>query len=67
MLQLMAGAERLCYISEWGRELTSYFQMGRKMKKVGNHCTRLLAKFDWVLGRAWPIRLFWADTNVFIF
>jgi len=30
MLQLMAGAERLCHIFKWGRE----------MKKVGNHCTR---------------------------
>jgi len=28
MLQLMAGAERLCHIFKWGRE----------MKKVGNHC-----------------------------
>jgi len=25
----MAGAERLCHIFEWGRE----------MKKVGNHCS----------------------------
>jgi len=25
---------------EWGRELSSYFQMGRKMKKVGNHCPK---------------------------
>jgi len=29
MLQLMAGAERLCHILKWGRE----------MKKVGNHCS----------------------------
>jgi len=30
MLQLMAGAERLCHIFKWGRE----------MKKVGNHRIR---------------------------
>ena len=28
MLQLMAGAERLCRIFEWSRELMSCFQMG---------------------------------------
>jgi len=39
MLQLTAGAERLCHFFEWGRELMSYFQMGREMKKVGNHCS----------------------------
>ena len=27
-LQLMAGAERLRHIFEWGRELMSYFRMG---------------------------------------
>ena len=32
MLQLMAGAERLCHVFKWGRE----------MKKVGNHCCRRL-------------------------
>jgi len=31
MLQLMTGAERLCHIFEWGRE----------MKKVGNHWFRV--------------------------
>ena len=33
-------------------------------------CTRLLVlliKFDWISGRARSIRLFWADTDVFIF
>jgi len=30
-LQLMAGAECLCHIFEWGRE----------MKKVGNHWTKM--------------------------
>ena len=44
MLQLMAGAERLCHFFEWGRELMSYFQMGREMKKVGNHCSRCSTK-----------------------
>jgi len=33
MLQLMAGAERLCRIFEWGRELMSYFQMGSRDEK----------------------------------
>jgi len=33
MLQLMAGAEQLCHIFEWGRELTSYFQMGSRDEK----------------------------------
>jgi len=28
MLQLLAGAERLCRIFEWGRELMPCFQMG---------------------------------------
>ena len=30
MLQLMAGAERLCHIFEWGRKLMSYLQMGSR-------------------------------------
>jgi len=34
MLQLMAGAERVCYFFEWGRELLSYFQMGSRDEKV---------------------------------
>ena len=29
----MAGAERLCHIFEWGRELMSYFQMGTQDEK----------------------------------
>jgi len=33
MLQLMAGAERLCHIFEWGRELMLYFQMGPRDEK----------------------------------
>ena len=33
MLQLMAGAERLCHIFKWGRELISYFQMGLRDEK----------------------------------
>ena len=33
MLQLMAGAERLCRIFEWGRELMSCFQMGSRDEK----------------------------------
>jgi len=33
MLQLMAGAERLCHIFEWGRELTSYFEIGSRDEK----------------------------------
>jgi len=33
MLQLMAGAERLCHFFEWGRELMSYFQMGSRDEK----------------------------------
>jgi len=33
MLQLMAGAERLCRIFEWGRELISCFQIGSRDEK----------------------------------
>ena len=33
MLQLMAGAERLCHFFEWGRELMSNFQMGSREEK----------------------------------
>jgi len=29
----MAGAERLCHIFEWGRELISYFEMGSRNEK----------------------------------
>jgi len=32
-MQLMAGAERLCYFFKWGRELMSYFQMGLRDEK----------------------------------
>jgi len=41
MLQLMAGAERLCHIFEWGRELMSYFQPN---PPVGNHCSKRFKK-----------------------
>jgi len=33
MLQLMAGAEQLCRIFEWGRELMSCLQMGSRDEK----------------------------------
>jgi len=33
MLQLMPGAERLCHIFKWGRELMSYFQMESRDEK----------------------------------
>ena len=40
----------------------------RYVKKVNNHWARLIAMFDWVLGRTQPIkRLFWADTDVLHF
>jgi len=42
-LQLMAGAERLCHIFEGGRELMSYFRMGSRDKKVGNHWDKLIS------------------------
>ena len=32
-LHLMAGAERLRHIFEWGREIMSYFRMGSRDKK----------------------------------
>jgi len=32
-LQLMAGAERLRHIFEWGRELMSYFRTGSRDEK----------------------------------
>jgi len=42
MLQLMAGAERLCHIFKWVASLCHIFKWGREMKKVGNHCPRRL-------------------------
>jgi len=33
MLQLMAGAERLCHILEFDRELMSYFRMESQNEK----------------------------------
>ena len=40
----MAGAERLCDIFEGGRELMSYFGVGSRDEKVGNHCCGALER-----------------------
>jgi len=44
MLQLMAGAERLCHIFDWVARLRHILKRGREMKKVGNHWSSICAK-----------------------
>jgi len=40
MLQLMAGAERLCHFLNGVASLCHIFEWGREMKKIGNHCIK---------------------------
>ena len=43
MLQLMAGAERLCHFLNGVASLCHIFKWGCEMKKVGNHCSSVYA------------------------